>query len=136
VLVTALGNTVVPGVRVPEDATNITISRAGIVTITRPGDPMPAEIGRLELARFANPAGLESIGENLYVVTPASGEPVVGFPGDDGIGRLLQGHLEASNVEIVQEMVDMIAAMRAYEINSKTIRNVEQMSDVVAGMVR
>lgn len=136
VLVTSLGNTVVPGIRVPEDATDVTISRSGIVTVTRAGEVQPTEIGRFEMARFANPTGLETLGENLYVATAASGEPVIGFAGEDGLGRLLQGHLEASNVEIVQEMVDMIAAMRAYEINSKTIRNVEQMGDVVAGLVR
>lgn len=135
-LVTSQGETVVPGIRVPEDAAQLTVSRAGVVTVTRAGDTMPTEIGRLELARFANPSGLEAMGDNLYMHTPASGEPVVGFAGEEGIGRTLQGHLESSNVEIVQEMVDMISAMRAYEINAKTIRNVEQMSDVMSGLGR
>jgi flagellar basal-body rod protein FlgG len=76
------------------------------------------------------------LGENLYAATPASGEAAPGFPGDEGVGRLLQGHLEASNVEIVQEMVDMIAAMRAYEINSKAIKNSETMSDIANQLVR
>lgn len=136
VLVTSQGQTVLPGISIPDDASNVTISRNGIVTVTRAGDARATELGRLELARFANPAGLESIGDNLYVSTAAAGEPSIGFAGDEGVGRLLQGHLEASNVEIVQEMVDMIAAMRAYEINSKTIRNVEQMGDVAAGLIR
>jgi flagellar basal-body rod protein FlgG len=136
VLVTSGGLTVVPGVRVPADATTITISRAGIVTAARAGDTVPQEVGRIEVSRFANASGLESMGENLYIASPASGEPTVGFPGEEGFGRILQGHLESSNVEIVQEMVDMIAAMRAYEINSKTIQNVEQMSDVASGLIR
>ncbi len=136
VLVTSGGLTVLPGVRIPTDATTVTISRAGIVTATRASDVMPTEVGRIEVARFANASGLEAMGENLYVATPASGEPAVGFPGEEGFGRLLQGHLESSNVEIVQEMVDMIAAMRAYEINSKTIQNVEQMSDVASSLIR
>jgi flagellar basal-body rod protein FlgG len=135
-IVTTLGHTVVPGIQVPADAANLTISRSGVVSVTRPGDTAPSEIGRLELARFANPSGLEALGENLFVATPASGEPAIAFPAEDGIGRLLQGHLEGSNVEVVQEMVDMIAAMRAYEINAKTIRNVEQMSDVSASLGR
>lgn len=136
VLVTSGGLTVVPGIRIPADATTITVSRAGIVTTARAGDPLATEVGRLEVARFANPSGLEAIGENLYVATAASGDASVGFPAEEGFGRLLQGHLESSNVEIVQEMVDMIAAMRAYEINSKTIQNVEQMSTVAAGLIR
>ncbi|MHB1297440.1 MAG: flagellar basal-body rod protein FlgG [Gemmatimonadaceae bacterium] len=135
-IVTSQGQTVVPGIRIPEDAGAVAISRSGIVTITRAADSTPVEIGRIELARFPNPTGLESIGDNLYVSTYASGEASVGFPGEEGLGRLLQGHLEGSNVEIVQEMVDMIAAMRAYEINSKTIRNCEQMADVAAGLLR
>ncbi len=136
VLVTSGGLTVMPGIRIPSDATTITISRAGIVTAGRAGDVVPVEVGRLEVARFANPSGLEAMGDNLYIASPASGEAAVGFPGEEGFGRLLQGHLESSNVEIVQEMVDMIAAMRAYEINAKTITNVEQMSDVASGLIR
>ena len=83
-----------------------------------------------------NPSGLLSMGENLFTQTDASGEPIVGFPQEQGMGRLLQGTLEASNVEIVQEMVDMITSMRAYEINSKSIRNSEQMSEIASSMVR
>ena len=134
-MVTQEGYAVIPGIKVPLDAGTIAISRTGIVT-AQGGDGEPTEIGRLELARFANPSGLLAMGENIYNATPASGEPILGFPSEDGMGRLLQGSLEASNVEIVQEMVDMIAAMRAYEINSKSISNSEQMAQITASMVR
>ncbi len=135
-LVTSGGLTVLPGVKVPAGASQITIAQNGIVSVKQGDQTAPVEIGRIELARFANPSGLESLGENLYSATPASGEAAPGFPGDEGVGRLLQGHLEASNVEIVQEMVDMIAAMRAYEINSKAIKNSESMSDIANNLVR
>jgi flagellar basal-body rod protein FlgG len=135
-LVTQAGYTVVPGIRVPDDASAVTISKTGIVTAVR-GDGMDTtEIGRIELARFANPAGLMALGENLYGQSPASGDPILGFPQEDGMGRIIQGSLEASNVEIVQEMVDMITSMRAYEINSKSIRNSEQMAEIASSMVR
>jgi flagellar basal-body rod protein FlgG len=94
------------------------------------------ELGQLEIARFMNPSGLQALGQNLYAETPASGQPTVGFPADEGMGRILQSHLEGSNVEIVQEMVDMITSMRAYEINSKAIRNAEEMLQVANNMVR
>ncbi|HYV96322.1 MAG TPA: flagellar basal-body rod protein FlgG [Gemmatimonadaceae bacterium] len=135
-LVTSEGLTVLPGIKIPADAGDISISRNGIVSVAKAGSATPVELGRIEIARFANPSGLEAMGENLYSSTAASGEPVTGFPDDDGFGRLLQGHLEGSNVEIVQEMVDMIAAMRAYEINSKTVKNCEQMGDVTASLIR
>jgi flagellar basal-body rod protein FlgG len=135
-LVTQAGYTVVPGIRIPSEASNVVVSRTGIVTVETGNSAEVTEIGRIELARFANPSGLLNMGENLYSQTPASGEPVLGFPQDEGMGRLLQGHLEASNVEIVQEMVDMITSMRAYEINSKSIRNSEQMSEIANSMVR
>jgi flagellar basal-body rod protein FlgG len=135
-LVTAGGYTLVPGIQLPDDASEVAISRTGVVTVKRNGSADPVEIGQLELARFANPAGLLATGENLYSETPASGAPITGFAQDDGFGRLVQGSLEGSNVEIVQEMVDMIASMRAYEMNSKVIKNSEQMSEVVTSMVR
>jgi flagellar basal-body rod protein FlgG len=135
VLVTQGGYTIVPNIQVPDDAEGVQISRTGIVTASGANGEQ-TEIGRLELARFANPSGLLSLGENLYSESPASGEPIVGFPQEDGMGRLLQGALESSNVEIVQEMVDMITSMRAYEINSKSIKNSEQMSEIASAMVR
>jgi flagellar basal-body rod protein FlgG len=135
-LVTSEGFAIVPGITIPEDASELSVSRNGIVSVVRGDTGGLMEIGRIELARFANASGLQALGENLYMATPASGEPAVGFPDDDGYGRLLQGHLEGSNVEIVQEMVDMIAAMRAYEINSKTVKNVESMADIAASLLR
>ena len=135
-LVTQGGYSVVPGIQIPDDAADVQISRTGIVTITSANSTEATEIGRIELARFANPTGLMSLGENLYSQTPASGEPILGFPQEEGMGRLLQGSLEGSNVEIVQEMVDMITSMRAYEINSKSIKNSEQMSEIASAMVR
>ena len=136
VLVSAQGYTVQPSIKIPEDTTGITISRTGIVAVTRGQSPTPEEIGRLELARFANPAGLQSMGENVYAPTSASGEAVTGYPQDEGFGRIVQGALEGSNVEIVQEMVDMITAMRAYEINSKAIKNSEEMLEIANNLVR
>jgi flagellar basal-body rod protein FlgG len=135
-LTTSSGYPLEPGVRIPTDATQISISKTGIVSATRGQTGESVEIGRIELARFANASGLEAAGENLYLATPASGEAVVGFPQEDGMGKLMQGALESSNVEIVQEMVDMITSMRAYEINSKSIKNSEQMLEIANNLVR
>ena len=137
VLVTNTGYSVQPTIKIPKNAGSITISQTGVVTAKDiGGQGQDQELGRIELARFVNPAGLEANGENLYTETSASGEPVHGFPQDDGMGRLAQGNLEASNVEIVQEMVDMITSMRAYEINSKAIKNSEDMSQVANSLLR
>ncbi len=136
VLVTQDGYAVVPNIKVPQDATGITISRSGEVTALRGGSTTPVDLGRLELATFANPAGLLADGQNLFSATAASGEPVCGYPGENGVGQLLQGSLEGSNVEVVQEMVDMITAMRAYEINSKAITNADQMQQIADNLIR
>jgi flagellar basal-body rod protein FlgG len=135
-LVTSQGYAFVPNIKIPSDATGITISATGIVSATRGQSTNPEELGRIELARFSNPAGLQAQGENLYVATAASGDAVTGFPQEDGFGRTVQGAVEASNVEIVQEMVDMITAMRAYEINSKAIKNSEEMLEIANNLVR
>ena len=135
-LVTSNGFGLEPTIRVPQDAKELTISEAGIVTVRKGDDIEPTEIGRIELARFANPAGLESRGQNIYVATAASGQPVVGFPDEEGMGKTMQGSLEGSNVEIVQEMVEMIAAMRAYEINSKAIKQADEMGQIANNMTR
>ena len=103
---------------------------AGIVTVRRGKDVQPTEIGRIELANFANPSGLYTLGQNLYAPTASSGQPVVGVPTEDGLGRLEQGSLEGSNVEIVTEMVEMISAMRAYEIASKAIKTADEMGQI------
>lgn len=136
VLVTSGGQTLQPPIRVPSDAAELTISNTGVVSVRRGQDIQPTEIGRIELARFANPSGLLSLGQNLYAPTASSGQPVVGFPADEGMGRLQQGSLEGSNVEIVQEMVEMISAMRAYEINSKAIKTADEMGQIANNITR
>jgi flagellar basal-body rod protein FlgG len=107
-----------------------------MVSVTTDGSQDMVQLGQLELARFTNSAGLRALGENLYGETPASGRPTLGFPQDGGFGRIVQGALEGSNVEIVQEMVDMITALRAYEINSKAVQSSEQMSEIANNLVR
>ena len=136
-LVTSEGYSVVPGIKIPTDASDISISSNGMVSVQQGNDTtQKQEIGRIEIARFMNPAGLQAMGQNLYSETPASGQATVGFPSDDGMGQLLQRYLEGSNVEIVQEMVDMITSMRAYEINSKAIKNAEEMMSTANNMIR
>ncbi|MDX2208397.1 MAG: flagellar basal-body rod protein FlgG [Gemmatimonadales bacterium] len=135
-LVTNSGQLLLPGIVLPPDTTNVTISETGMVSVTNPADGMALEIGRLELARFANPTGLLSLGGNLLAESDASGHVSVGFPGEDGFARVLQGALESSNVEIVQEMTDMIAAQRAYEINARAIRAAEDMMRSLDDLIR
>ena len=130
------GYTVTPGINIPTDSTELTISRSGVVSVVTAGDAIPVEVGRLELSRFANSPGLRQLGENLYAETSSSGEPLTGFAQEGGFGRLMQGALEGSNVEIVQEMVDMITAMRAYEINSKAVKSAEDMAQIANGLVQ
>jgi flagellar basal-body rod protein FlgG len=135
-IVTSGGYALVPEVRIPEDLSAVTISRTGVVTGTGAGQAEPVEIGRIELARFPNEPGLLALGENLYQESASSGIPIVGYPQEDGFGRIIQGALEASNVEVVQEMVEMIAALRAYEINAKAVEASESMADVTNQMIR
>ncbi|MBL0941012.1 MAG: flagellar basal-body rod protein FlgG [Gemmatimonadaceae bacterium] len=136
VLITSAGQTIQPPIRIPVDSSELTISAAGVVSVKRGTDLLPTELGRIELARFANPSGLLNLGQNLLAPTTASGQPVIGFPNEDGMGRLQQGSLEGSNVEIVQEMVEMIAAMRAYEINSKAIKTADEMGQIANNITR
>lgn len=135
-IVTSNGYGLEPPIRIPTDAKQLTISSSGVVTVVKGTDTEPTEVGRIELARFANPSGLESMGQNLFKATPASGQPVTGFPDEEGMGKTMQGSLEGSNVEIVQEMVEMIAAMRAYEINSKAIKQADEMGQIANNMTR
>jgi flagellar basal-body rod protein FlgG len=135
-LVTNNGNALVPGITIPPDASNITISEAGIVSVTGGTNQQSVEVGKIELARFANPTGLLSLGGNLYGETVASGQPSTGTPEEDGFGTLLQGTLESSNVEVVQEMTDMIAAQRAYEINARAISTAEEMSKSIDALLQ
>jgi flagellar basal-body rod protein FlgG len=126
-MVTSNGYLVQPGITVPDNAQSITIGVDGIVSVTTPGQAAPTEIGTLQLADFINPAGLQPIGENLFLETGSSGAPQLGTPGIAGIGTLAQDSLESSNVNVVEEMVNMIETQRAYEINSKAVATSDQM---------
>jgi flagellar basal-body rod protein FlgG len=126
-LVTASGYVVQPAITVPADAQSFTIARDGVVSVTQPGSPLPVQIGTLQLSTFVNPAGLESKGENLFVETTASGTANTNTPGTNGAGLLTQFYVETSNVNVVEEMVNMIQTQRAYEINSKAITTSDQM---------
>lgn len=116
-----------PAVTIPEDAQQITISQDGEVSVTVRGQPDPVVLGQLNLSDFLNPAGLEPIGQNLYVETAASGNPIQGIPGLEGIGSIAQGSLETSNVNVTEELVNLIESQRLYEMNSKVISSVDQM---------
>lgn len=135
-LVTKAGYQVIPAITIPKDATSVAISPSGVVSVTGAGSSTPTDVGHLELARFLNPNGLLATGENLYDATESSGEAMTGAPQEDGFGRLIQGSLESSNVEIVQEMTDMIQAQRAYEINAKAITSTESMMQATNDIVR
>lgn len=135
-LVTSQGYLVEPGISLPAETTSISISRDGVIEAVVVGDNAPVKIGQLELAKFVNPAGLRAIGDNLFVETRASGQPIHGTAGTEGFGEIVQGYLESSNVDIVEEMVGMIAAQRAYEINSKTIKTVEEMLSMANNLKR
>ena len=135
-IVTADGYVVDPQISIPADALAITISADGIVSVRQPNVSTLTQVGNIELSRFMNPAGLRAMGRNLYVPTDASGDPVNGVPGATGMGTLAQGFLEMSNVSVVEEMVNMIAAQRAYEINSKAIQTTDEMLQTANAMKR
>jgi len=126
-IVTSDGFPLEPEITIPSDSISLTIGIDGTVSVLQAGASTPTEIGTISLARFVNPAGLHSIGRNLYLPTNASGDAIIGTAGEDGIGTLAQGFLEMSNVSVVDEMVKMITAQRAYEINSKTIQAADDM---------
>ncbi|MHB8947667.1 MAG: flagellar basal-body rod protein FlgG [Rhodoferax sp.] len=126
-LVTATGLPIANGVTVPANATGISIAGDGTVTAQIPGSVAPQAIGTIALANFANPAGLDPKGQNLYAESTASGQAISGTPGADGLGALMQGFVETSNVNVVQELVTMIQTQRAYEMNSKAIQTSDQM---------
>jgi len=126
-LVNSQGYIIEPGIIFSSATADISISKNGTIEVIEAGQTAAAKIGQLELAKFINPAGLHAIGNNLYIETSASGQPILGVPGSEGFGELSQGALESSNVDVVEEMISMIVAQRAYEINSKTIKTVEEI---------
>ena len=126
-LVTAQGYAVQPTIQVPAGAQSVTIAPDGTVSAIIAGDAAPAELGQVTIASFVNPAGLQASGDNLLLETAASGAAEVGAAGENGRGQIRQGMLESSNVNVVEELVDMISAQRAYEINSKMISAVDEM---------
>jgi len=126
-LVTNSGLRVFPEVTVSENAVRISIGQDGMVYAEYPGSAEAEELGQIELASFMNPAGLRAIGGNLYEATEASGEAISQIPGSEDIGLLVQGHLEKSNVDVAQEMIDLIVAQRAFEVNTKAIKTADEM---------
>jgi flagellar basal-body rod protein FlgG len=135
-IVTAQGSVVSPGLTIPQNSTGLTINAQGQVSVTQTGSTTPTVIGQVTLTRFVNKAGLLSIGDNLFIESPASGTPQDGVPGSDGAGDLQQGNLEQANVEAVSEIADLIAAQRAYEMNGKVVTAADQMLQSTSNMMR
>lgn len=135
-LVTSNGYPLEPEIIIPPDAEQIMIGRDGVINVRRGGQDGVEEIGQITLVRFVNAAGLNRIGLNLYRLTPAAGEPIEGVPGTNGIGSIAGGTLEASNVQIVDEMVRLIMAQRAYEVNSRAIQTADEMLSVAKDLKR
>jgi len=127
-VVTTDGDLIEPPITIPQNAQSINIAQDGTVSYTQPGQTAAQQAGQIQLATFTNPSGLNSIGKNLYLPTDASGDPVVGSPGgQEGLGSLLQGYTEQSNVSVVQEFINLIVSQRAYEANSKVVKAADDM---------
>lgn len=135
-LVTPEGYLLEPGINLPENALELSVSADGIFSVRLPGEEDETELGQIEIARFLNPAGLKAVGENLYIATGASGAAQVGIASEDGYGKIRQNFLETSNVVMVDEMVNMITGQRAYEMNSKAIQTSDEMLQTVAALKR
>jgi flagellar basal-body rod protein FlgG len=135
-VVTAEGYPLQPAITIPKDATSISVSKQGVVSVAIAGQNAPQQVGTIELATFQNSAGLEALGSNFYKVTTASGEPTTTTPGLEGAGTLAQGMLEQSNVSIVEEMINMILGQRAYEANSRVVRTSDEMLQDVNNLAR
>jgi flagellar basal-body rod protein FlgG len=130
-MVTSNGYILQPGITIPANTLSMTIGEDGIVTVLTQGNSAPTQVGNLQMSDFINPAGLQAIGQNLFLETAASGSPQTGTPGLNGLGRVIQGSLETSNVNTVEELVNMIETQRAYEMNSKAISTADQMLQYV-----
>jgi flagellar basal-body rod protein FlgG len=135
-LVTHDGYVIAPQITIPQEATSITFSATGQVQASVPTAAAPQELGQIQLARFVNKSGLEAIGDNLFIETSASGQPVTGNPGSEGFGSLQQGYLEEANVNAVTEISSLIAAQRAYEMNARVITASDQMLSATTQMFR
>lgn len=134
-LVTAGGLVIQPGITVPPDSRSITIGEDGTVSVVQANNSAPSNLGNIQTVNFINPAGLEAIGDNLFLETASSGNPQQGTPGLDGLGNLKQGALESSNVDVVEELVNMITTQRAYEMNSKVLSTADQMLQFITNNV-
>lgn len=126
-LVTAEGHLIDPPIIIPPDALDVTIGSNGTVSALMSGQSAPVEVGQLTIATFVNPAGLHAQGRNLFTASASSGDPQIGTPGSDGRGSLMQGALERANVDVVEEMIGMISAQRAYEVNTKVVTTADEM---------
>ncbi len=135
-IVTSDGFLLEPAISIPSDTTAVSIEPDGTVSVLQAGETEPSEIGTIQLVRFINPGGLKSIGRNLYLATSASGDAITGTAGEDGFGTIAQGFLEMSNVSVVEEMVNMIVAQRAYEINSKAVQAADDMLEMANNLRR
>jgi flagellar basal-body rod protein FlgG len=126
-VVTASGNALQPPITIPRGALSVTIGTDGTVGVQIQGQTNPSQVGTIQLANFVNPAGLQNTGSNLAIQTQASGSPITGTPSQNGLGTVAQGYLEGSNVSVVDEMIDMIATQRAYELNTQAAKSVDNM---------
>jgi flagellar basal-body rod protein FlgG len=135
-IVTSDGNPLDPQVTIRNDAQTITIGSDGTVSVTQPNQAQAQQVGTVQLANFQNPAGLNSIGHNLFLPTSSSGDPLTGTPGENGLGTINQGFIEQSNVSVVEEMVNMVVGQRAYEINSKVVKTADDMLQTMNNVVR
>jgi flagellar basal-body rod protein FlgG len=135
-MVTPEGYVVDPAITIPQNATSLSISQQGIISVMVPGNTVATELGQLQLARFVNKSGLQPIGDNLFLETASSGTPQTGQAGLEGFGTLLQGQLEQANVNAVTEISDLIAAQRAYSMNAKVVSSADEMLQSTAQMVR
>jgi len=135
-MVNSDGYTLIPQIVIPPNATNISIGTDGTVTVVQPGQVQATQIGQIQTTNFINPAGLHSLGSNLFIETDSSGQPVEGIPGIDGLGTLRQGFVELSNVELVVELTDLITGQRAYDSNSKVITTSDEMLQTTNNLKR
>jgi flagellar basal-body rod protein FlgG len=133
-IVTVDGFPVQPSITIPANAIDVTINSSGEVLVSIDGQVTPSNVGQFQLATFANDAGLLAVGENLFLETPASGAPTTGVPASDGFGKMQQGFLETSNVNVVEEITNLITAQRAYEMNSKVIETSDQMMSTISNL--